>query len=714
MRISLRYKLCLISLLLLALPYTGMRTATIVKENLLESRKQALMFSARAVASALSDRDDLFDTERFRLLDQNRDLYLFQLTNPIRLNGKIDDWHPHLEDAQKFGVEHLVAGSGNHSPKDSGFTHLIGKRGKYIYALFIVNDKSRVYRQPQSIALDRSDHLRIAIEDNSGKRSTYFITAEKAGWVNGFLMIQYGDRLVPKKTENRIQGVWRENDNGYTLEIRITEDMLGKRLAFAIGDVDDATTRTIDTIIGTAKLDQPADMGWLLSQSPRLGKLLESLNRPQSRIQIIDSNQHIRASYGNLDEGPHFSEQQQSTPPLLAKLYNFFRPVFLLFTEPFGTAATQQVIQPTELNLEGVKDALLGESSITGYKLQKEDVEVMAAITPLYDHDTIIGAVVVEQTTNSILALKNRVIEESVFLTLLIMLFGGFGLFFFAFRLSSRIRHLRDQTALSISPNGQILEIAPPSSSTDEIGDLSRTLHTILFQLKAQGQYREKMADNLEHEMRTPLASVSASLKNLENELSGQPHEIQNYVSWALRDINRMEDMLSTIRDATSLEAALDRGMKETFDLSQALAMWLTHSWEKAFPEVTFELNNSKQPVNVHGDPDKILQMLDKLIENSVAFHTYETPITLVLKKTKSFLTLQVRNYGPHIPGNMLEEIFNSMISSREKQDKKPHLGLGLYIVRTIALHHGGSVRAENFSDQGTGVCLSVRLPLAA
>jgi signal transduction histidine kinase len=61
------------------------------------------------------------------------------------------------------------------------------------------------------------------------------------------------------------------------------------------------------------------------------------------------------------------------------------------------------------------------------------------------------------------------------------------------------------------------------SAARDEIGDLGRTVYSMLNQLKQQVVHREKMADNLEHEMRTPLAGVAASLKNLEQELDDPP-----------------------------------------------------------------------------------------------------------------------------------------------------------------------------------------------
>lgn len=709
MRISLRLKLTLITLLLLAIPYTGIRLASIVKDSLLASRKEALMFSARAVASALSGRDGLFDQELFHSLDQNRDLYLYHLNNPMRLNGKTDDWQDHLKNIENFGIEHIISGQESYSPAGSGFSHLVGKRGKYLYALFMVNDDTLVYRQKNALAVHRSDHLRITIEDRQGNLNNYIVTAERPGWVNGFLMTSYGERLVPKRSETRIQGVWQPNSGGYILEMRIPLDLIGNRLAFAIGDVDDAVTRTTSTVIGTANTDESEKIGWLLTQSTNLEKILESLNRPQSRIQIVDSNQHIRASYGSLKAAPQNGNEIINS--FSNKFYLLLSPLFHLFTEPFVTDFQEAPDQPSTLDLEGVKEALLGGSSISTYKFADADVAVMAAITPLYEKNTIIGAVVVEQTTNSILALKNRVIEESIILTMMVLLSGGFGLLFFAFRISSRILQLRNDAARSIGSNGQILDVLPVSRAKDEIGDLSRTIHSVLTELKAQGQYREKMADNLEHEMRTPLASASASLKNLAKEIGDQPEHIQSYVNWALRDIKRMEDLLSAIRDATSLKSALDQGFKERFNLSEALGVWLNHSWRQAFSEVEFQTALPDEDTYIIADPDKIRQMLDKLMENAVAFHKKGTAVKLQMVSGRGYHTIQVINRGPLIPEDQLEEIFNSMVSVRQQQDSKPHLGLGLFIVRTIAQHHGGSVTAKNIGGEKQGVCFSVRLP---
>ena len=715
MRISLQLKLALISLVLLVIPFTGFRLSGILKDNLLESRRETLMFSARAVASALTGRPGLFDRELFHALDQSRDLYLIKLSSPMRLNGKTEGWESHLQEAEEFGKDHVIFSAKPYDANSVHFKYLVGQRGDYLWAIFLVTDHHVVYQENGSDRLDRSDHLQIGVEDKDGKLHRYIMTARKHGWINAYEIPEGFDEAQPVENDN-IQGVWVETPEGYDIELRMPLAMVGHKLAFAVADVNDPVTRDIETIIGTADPGRIDQIGWLLPPSTSIIDILKSLNRPHSRILIVDSNQHIRASYGSLktgdDEVPAGTEH--GLDAVIGFVNRILTPLYRLFTEPLASDFTDSSPQSATLDIKGVEEGMDGRSSITNYRIAKGQVEVMAAVTPLFEKEKVIGVVVVEQTTNAILALKNKVIEESIGMTILFFLFGGMGIFLFAFRISSRIRRLRNQAAAAITENGQILDILQPVSSKDEIGDLSRTLASMLSQLKNQSEYREKMADNLEHEMRTPLASVSASLKNLAKETKDLPDHLNNYVNWALSDVLRLEELLTSIRDAASLREALNQGFRENFDLAEALSLWIAHSWQPAFPAVEFAYRRPDSPVPINGDPDRIRQMLDKLIENGIAFHSEGTPIELRLGKERESIFIQVANQGPEIPVERQGQIFNSMVSIRTQKDSKPHLGLGLFIVRTIVEHHRGTVTAGSLADGRTGAIFTVRLPPGA
>ena len=162
--------------------------------------------------------------------------------------------------------------------------------------------------------------------------------------------------------------------------------------------------------------------------------------------------------------------------------------------------------------------------------------------------------------------------------------------------------------------------------------------------------------------------------------------------------------------EAARLEQALQEAEPEIFDLREVVE-GSVQSYRAAWPRATFEWNAPDTPCPVHGVPDLIVQMLDKLIANALDFHTPGTPITVVLVGRGPAPVLEVRNLGPVLPEAMADKLFESMVSIREGNGPgDPHLGLGLYIVRLIAEHHGGTVGARNLVDED-GVSVWVDLP---
>ena len=103
--------------------------------------------------------------------------------------------------------------------------------------------------------------------------------------------------------------------------------------------------------------------------------------------------------------------------------------------------------------------------------------------------------------------------------------------------------------------------------------------------------------------------------------------------------------------------------------------------------------------------------MLDKLVDNAVDFSADGATISIVLHVDPGHAELSIANPGPPLPPETGSRLFESLWQSRVESDKRPHFGLGLYIVRLIAEFHGGTARAENLPDD-TGAIFIVRLPL--
>lgn len=284
------------------------------------------------------------------------------------------------------------------------------------------------------------------------------------------------------------------------------------------------------------------------------------------------------------------------------------------------------------------------------------------------------------------------------------------GLLLFASRLSWRIRKLSREAEAAIDAKGRVTGALKSSAgSRDEIGDLSRSFSSILDRLGQYTHYLENMASRLSHELRTPVAVVRSSLDNLAMEPLPDPAKV--YMERAQEGINRLNKILTRMTEARRLEQLLQSAERERFDLAQVVN-GCVEGYRAAYPDVSFNARIPQGPIEVHGVPDLVAQLLDKLVSNAVDFHTPDSAVDIALTTDGQQALLTISNEGPPLPAEMEGQLFRSMVSVRPQHDAaEPHLGFGLYIARLIAEFHGGEVAAINRAD-GRGVLVSARFPL--
>ena len=710
---TLRVKLALVSVLLLAIPLIGFWYASQMKDYFLFAQEQALSLTAQAVSTILNERPDLFESNILESFDEQKEIHAELISSQIELDGFTDDWQDLLAQAKYYGFDNVLENYGIYNDDTLNFKHIIGKRDKFYYALFMVNDDSVIFRDKAYGGLNKSDHLQIAVQGQyEGQLDRYFLSPYKSSRVNGHLMRKDPLNYFPEKTELDIRGYWRQTLDGYTIEIRLPVAMVKNgRISFAIADVDDPLTRKLNTVVGTSGTSQSSDLGFLLVRSPMLESILSALHSSSARIRIIDSRLRQRASVGQYyGEPDRFRIESQNS----FSLKSLLKPIYAFFSDRYKEERSQNSRYFIQIDDLDIKKAIRSKQSFTSRRpLENSDAEILVAGEPIKYGNKVIGTVLVEQVTNKILTEKNRIIEKTVDITLIVFLLGGFVLIAFASRLSGRIRKLAAQTENAIGPDGRIRDTYKASKVQDEIGDLSRWFAGMLTRLKEYNTYQEKMADNLEHEIRTPIAGISASLSNLEKKIAHGDIEVKNHLSGIKENVKRIESMMSNIREATLLEDALKLDEQTGFDLKEALIVWVRDDYKQTFPENNFVLEFPEEPIPFYGDPIRIRQMLDKLIENGVDFSAVDNPITIRLSKENQQARISIMNEGPELPLELQEQIFDSMVSIRKKSNKKSHLGLGLYVARQIAEFHGGSIMAKNREDGISGVAVTVALPVS-
>ena len=430
-------------------------------------------------------------------------------------------------------------------------------------------------------------------------------------------------------------------------------------------------------------------------QIAEISAILAGLARTTQRIWVVNRDYRVLALAGSLKR-PGAAAPPGLWQSLLGRLIQ--RP-----TEDFDEAVAA--------------DVLATGRDIAGARVRNTPggrAVVVSAAHPIWNGDEVLGAVVVEETTNSILSVRSRALERLLVVTLAAFAVAAAVLLAFAARLSQRIRRLRDEAESAIDASGRLTtRIDTGSDAGDEIGDLSRSFSTMLARLSQHHAYLESMASRLSHELRTPIAVVRASLENLN--LQPLPAEARVYIERAEEGLARLNTILTRMSEATRLEQGLAAQERERFDLAAVVA-GCVEGYRGAYAGHAFELRLPGGAIEVDGAPDLAAQLLDKLAANAVDFSAPGAAVVVSMEREGAnegrMARVSVENQGPPLPDEMRGTLFESMVSVRKERGAAPHLGLGLYIARLIAEFHGGSVRADNL-PAGGGVIVSATFRLA-
>ena len=716
---SIRSRLIFLSSLLLLIPVLVYQYILAMDEYLRSGQELTVLGEARALATALNDRPELFDEGTFGRAAQTGDLYIYPVYSPLSLNdGSLVDWGVYQQYELDYGVADYLRTPLNPArvyanDESLSFRSMVGEHNGSLYAYFKVRDDSIVYRSRESLSVIRSDFLQISMLTADGRDVDRIVIApHEPEFLYPFRVnADYSEPVY----EERISGQWYEVEGGYEIELQIPMDMLGERLGFAIFDVDDPTTRNIATVIATHRSLEGAELGSLQLPTPEIDRIVAGMGRSNSHIQVVDRSGRVLLTVGDIQSATGLILSNINNPPanrywafvqnnVLTPLYN------LILTQP-STNFIDDLYSEVAREGDHVAAALNGEPFTSFRELEDTQTMILEASHPIFAGDEVIGAVIVDQNMNGLRSFRNQALEGLFNTIIAVMLAVTLGLFFFASRISNRVRGLRNQAEGIIDESGRVRNTIVPSPNSDEIGDLSRSFSNIVERLSQYTSYLENMSSRLSHELRTPVTVVRSSIENLGS--TDNPRESQVYIKRAEEGISRLNLILTNMSEATRLEQMLQTSEKEVIDLAEVVR-GCVEGYRLAYPESKFSLDIgiSGPPVQVKGVPEYIAQLLDKLIANAVEFSHPGAPIIVNCRSVRDQAVIRIGNAGPYLPEEMSDRIFESMVSVRPHQkQKQPHLGMGLHIARLITDFHNGHIRADNRQDV-EGVTITVTIPL--
>ncbi len=665
-RLSLRLKLMIAASLMLLFPVAGYRYVRGMEEFLREDQNRAVLATASALATALQTRVELF-RETPPSSSDNTPIYIQPLAFAPLIDGYDHDWEQ-LAIPTQITTDRLVA----------------GRYQEYLFILLNIHDSHLSFNSRQAQLPPQGDYLKLRLADTPGFERSWLMAANAPGRMSLSEISPPRGEMLSAYPDDRLMGALQTRPGGYVIELQIPVALLGTTLAIEIHD-DQTTDRQLPKT-GSYILEFP---------SQAISQLLNNLSHnPGQRIWITDRQRRVLARSG---------KSTSTASPALPALLRLFLPDMEL--NPLDLGVDDHRLTGPELTT-----ALTGTPSSRWRQHSDQGHYRLSAAYPIVKQTQVIGAVVVEQDAQNILALRLRALAELLITSLLSFAVAGLGLLWVASSMVRRLRSLRQSATQAIDSNGRIRSQFEAPQGTDEIGDLGHSFAQLFDRLAHYNQYLEQLASRLSHELRTPLTIIRSSLDNLAmSQTENDPGEV--YQQRARQGVERLEIIIKRLAEATRLEQALATTEMYRIDIVKLMAAAIT-AHQQTWPQFPLQAHLPEEEIFLSASADLLLQAVDKLLSNARDFSTPDQSLHLRLSKDHAMVKVAVENCGPMLPRETSGQIFDSMISHRSHlrtESNEPHLGLGLYVVRLVAECHGGQPFAENLAS-GDGVSIGFTL----
>lgn len=237
----------------------------------------------------------------------------------------------------------------------------------------------------------------------------------------------------------------------------------------------------------------------------------------------------------------------------------------------------------------------------------------------------------------------------------------------------------------------------------DEISELSGEFDKMAETLETLTNSRERLLQDISHELRSPLARIHIALELAKNKVGN----ISEFDRIEL-EAQRLNSLIGEILDFARLNHRNTSIAYQEIDLRQILTSLIN--------DANFEYGSKKVQLSVaaennivSGDAKLLHRAVENLIRNALHYSYEKSLINVCVKNTSKRAVIKIVDFGPGIPKQQLKEIFTPFYRVDISRAKKTGgYGLGLAIVAQIIQLHHGKIRMTNHKKSGLIVCIFI------
>jgi signal transduction histidine kinase len=270
-------------------------------------------------------------------------------------------------------------------------------------------------------------------------------------------------------------------------------------------------------------------------------------------------------------------------------------------------------------------------------------------------------------------------------------------------------RPLREMAAASRLMAAGEYGVRVREGGRDEVGELSRAFNAMAAELAETDRQRRDLVANVSHELRTPITALQARLENVAD---GVEEADPQTVATMLRQVERLGRLVEQLLDLSRLESQAQPLDRRPFAVTEVLEQAAREARLYAPEGIELVVDAPGDPV-VHGDAERVHQVIANLVENAVRHSPVPGTVRLTAAGSEAGVRIEVADEGPGIPAADAERVFERFYrpdEARSRAETRPGgAGLGLSIARWIVDLHGGEIRVEE--GEPGGCRMVVELP---
>lgn len=225
---------------------------------------------------------------------------------------------------------------------------------------------------------------------------------------------------------------------------------------------------------------------------------------------------------------------------------------------------------------------------------------------------------------------------------------------------------------------------------------------------------RSEFTANITHELKTPLTSISGYGEMIQHDIA-KGEDVKKFAGIIQTEAKKLLELIDNIINLSKYDGSTKLNIFfEEFNIGE-LGREIAEDYQNIIGHKRLKLITMVEDIDFYGDKEKIDELITNLLSNATKYNVEEGSISLKIYKELSNVKIIVEDTGLGMSEEEQRRIFERFYVADKSRGKKSGTGLGLSLVKHVAIIHGGKVSVQSQLNKGSVfvVTLPIELPVS-